>query len=412
MPSSPDDVRPPSNYRLLLSLPRAGLFAATAGAGRVGIAMTGLGLLLLVRHRSGSYAGAGGVVAAFAVAEALLGPLLARLVDRWGQSRVLPLLVTAHAAAVASLVLSPRPHLALAALAGATIPQLGALSTARWVALLRRRNLGELLPAAFSLESLVNAVAYLAGPVLVTVLAAGVDPALGTATAGALVVVSGLGLALQRSTSPPTTRGSAPAAGGRRRLLRPGFLAVVLVDLTIGVHFGASQVAVTAFAGERGAPADAGVLFGLSSAAGLLAGWAYGLRRWEVPAPRQLTALGVVLALACTVLSAAGSLPVAGAAVLVAGAVVPPVLVLATVLAEAHVDPRSLTQALTWLNSASAAGSAGATALAGLAVDGGGASAGFLLSTAAGVTLAVVAAVGSRVLGHTVDVSSSAGGRP
>ncbi|NIZ89867.1 MFS transporter [Kineococcus rubinsiae] len=412
MPASVDDGRPPSPYRVLLRLPGAALFAATAAAGRIGIAMTGLGLLLLVRERSGSFATAGAVVAAFAVAEALLGPQVARLVDRWGQSRVLPPLVAAHAAAVAGLLLSPVPPLALAALAGATIPQLGALSTARWVALLRGRRLAASLPAAFSLESLVNALAYLAGPVLVSVLAGAVDPALGTGVAAGLVVASGLALALQRSTSPPAGHPAHHPAGGGGGLLRPGFLAVLLVNLAIGVHFGASQVAVTAFAVERGTPALAGVLFGISSGAGLLAGWAYGLRRWGSAPPRQLVVLGAALAVACTALSLSTALPVAVTAVLLAGAVVPPVLVLSTVLAEAHVDPRSLTQALTWLNSAAAGGSAGATALAGLAVDARGAPAAFLVSVAAGAALALVAGVGARVLGQTVALSSNQGGRP
>jgi len=408
---SPDAVRTPSTYRHLLRLPDAARFAATAAAGRVGIAMTGLGLLLLVRARTGSYADAGAVVAAFAVAEALLGPQVARLIDRCGQTRVVPVAVTAHAAAVAGLLLGAAPPLVLAALAGATIPQLGALSTARWVALLRRRDLGALLPTAFSLESLVNALAYLAGPVLVTVLAGAVAPALGTATAGVLVVGSGLGLALQRSTSPVPGPALAAGPGRRPALLRTGFLAVVAVNLALGVHFGASQVAVTAFAAERGAPETAGVLFGISSAAGLLAGWAYGRRRWRTPAPRQLALLGAALALACGVLAATTSLPVAGAALLIAGAVVPPVLVLSTVLAEGHVPARSLTQALTWLNSAAAGGSAAATALAGLAVDRGGAGAAFLLSVAAGGALLLVATAGSRALGHTGGVRSDEAGR-
>ncbi|NAZ80948.1 MFS transporter [Kineococcus sp. R8] len=415
MPSSPPPASsPPATYRDLLRLPGAALFLGTAGAGRVGIAMSGLGLLLLARQRTGSYAEAGVAVAAFAVAEALLGPQVARLVDRWGQSRVLPPLVTAHAAAVAGLVLSPVPHVALAALAGATIPQLGALSTARWAALLRRRGLAGSLGAAFSLESLVNALAYLVGPALVAVLAAAVDPALGTVVAAALVVAAGTALALQRSTSPPTVRGRAEA-GERRGLLRRGFLAVVLVNVAIGTHFGANQVAVTAAARQLGAPAAAGVLFGLASVAGLAGGWAYGRRRWRSSAPRRLVLLGLVLALASTAASTAAgavsSLPLVAAAGIVAGAVVPPVLVLSTVLAEASVPPRSLTQALTWLNSAGAGGSAAASALAGLAVDAHGGAAGFLLSTAAGAALAVVAAAASRVLGQTGGVARRAGRR-
>ena len=131
-----------ATYRTLLRADGAAAFFLTAAVGRVGIAMTSLGIVWLVHARTGSYATAGLVTGGFAVAEAAAGPQLARLIDRFGQTRVLVPALLAHAAAVATL-------LALAAagtpdwlmtgggiLAGATIPQLGALSSARWVALL------------------------------------------------------------------------------------------------------------------------------------------------------------------------------------------------------------------------------------------------------------------------------------
>src|SRR6185503_12321448 len=52
---------------------------ARAAVGRVGIAMTGLGLVWLLHARTGSYGTAGLAAAGFALAEALIGPQLARL---------------------------------------------------------------------------------------------------------------------------------------------------------------------------------------------------------------------------------------------------------------------------------------------------------------------------------------------
>lgn len=76
--------------RDLLSLPGAAAFSTAASSGRVGVAAAGLGLVRLVTESGGSSATAGAVVGAFAAAEALVAPMVARLEDRWGQTRVLP----------------------------------------------------------------------------------------------------------------------------------------------------------------------------------------------------------------------------------------------------------------------------------------------------------------------------------
>src|SRR5438105_4323262 len=132
-----------ATYRTLLRAPGAAAFFLTATAGRVGIAMTSLGIVWLVHARTGSYITAGLVTGGFAIAEAVAGPQLARLADRFGQTRVLPAALAAHAAAVAALLAlvtaGAQDWLMTAggAAVGATIPQLGALSGTRWVALLR-----------------------------------------------------------------------------------------------------------------------------------------------------------------------------------------------------------------------------------------------------------------------------------
>ena len=188
----------PASYRTLLCAPGAAAFFLTAAVGRVGIAMTSLGIVWLVHARTGSYTTAGLVTGGFAVAEASAGPQLARLADRFGQTRVLPPALLAHAAAVATLlglVAVGVPDWAMTAggvLVGATIPQLGALSAARWAALLRDERAAA-LPTAFALESLANELAYLAGPVLVSILGASGYPAVGPILAATLVVAGRIG---------------------------------------------------------------------------------------------------------------------------------------------------------------------------------------------------------------------------
>ncbi|MFD8812563.1 MFS transporter, partial [Streptomyces sp. NPDC059627] len=95
---------PSANYRALLRTPGAAAFFLPASIGRVGIAMTGIGIVWLVHGHTGTFTSAGLVGGCFAVAEALGAPQVARLVDRFGQTRVLPPVLLAHALAVALLV--------------------------------------------------------------------------------------------------------------------------------------------------------------------------------------------------------------------------------------------------------------------------------------------------------------------
>ncbi len=256
-----------SLYAAALRTPGAARFFGAAVPGRVGIAMTSLGLVWLVHQATGSFARAGVVVGAFAIAEATVGPLVAAVIDRHGQPRVLPVSAVAHLAALALLITASRLHLGLpvlvaaAVLGGSTIPQLGALTSARWAALLPE---DPVLGAAFALESTSNGLAYLIGPALVATLAATTGPTVASATAAALVATSSLALAALRSTAPgptaalPPTGGpnstAKPPAASTRQLVTRGFLAVVGVNLAIGVFFGSMQ----ANAGKRAVPPAAG----------------------------------------------------------------------------------------------------------------------------------------------------------
>ncbi|MEU4386370.1 MFS transporter [Promicromonospora sp. NPDC023805] len=392
--------RATTGYGPLLRTPGAAAFFLTAAFGRVGIAMTGLGLVWLLHDRTGSYATAGLAAAGFALAEALVGPHLARLIDRFGQTRVLPFYLLGHGAAVAGLLLSTTPAAAIVAAtcAGAAVPQLGALSAARWAHLLRAERADE-LPTAFSLESLANATAFLLGPVLVTALGAAGHPVLASAIAAALIVGGGVALAAQRGTAPPPARGSTDGTPRERSsLLRPAFLLLALLNLAIGLYFGTMGVAVTAFAVGQGTPAVATPIIAAASLSGLLAGWLYGLRKHPTPAHRQLVLVTIYLTATAALLPLAPSALWLGVGVVLTEAAIPPALVLLTVLTERAVQPTTLTQAFTWNNSASAAGSALAAALAGRAADAWGPSGALVQAPVAGLVLVVLALVLSLVL--------------
>lgn len=386
--------RAATGYRSLLRTPGAAAFFLTAAAGRVGIAMTGLGLVWLLHARTGSYGTAGLAAAGFALAEALIGPHLARLIDRFGQTRVLPFCLLAHAAAIVSVLASTTAaaQIAAATCAGAVVPQLGALSGARWAHLLRGERADE-LPTAFALESLANATAFLLGPVLVASLGAVGDTALASGIAAGLILGGGAALAAQRRTAPRPARERAGPARTARTLLRPAFLLLALLNLAIGLFFGTMGISVSSFATGHEVPGAAAAITAAAGLSGLLSGWVYGLRRHRAPARRQLVVATAYLTGAALLLPLAPSAIWLGAAVVVTEVAVPPTLVLLNVLTEKAVHPAALTQAFTWNNSASAAGSAVAAFLAGNVADAWGASAALAQAPAAGLILLVLALV-------------------
>ena len=390
-----------TGYRPLLRTPGAAAFFLTAAVGRVGIAMTGLGLVWLLHARTGSYGTAGLTAAGFSLAEALIGPNLARLVDRFGQSRVLPFSLIAHGAAIAGVLASTTPAASIiaATCAGAVVPQLGALSAARWAHLLRAERAGE-LPTAFSLESLANAATFLLGPALVTSIGAVGDATLASAIAAVLILGGGGALAAQGRTAPPPARGRAGRARTGRTLLQPTFLLLALLNLAIGLYFGTMGISVSSFAVSHGVPGEAAPIIAASGLSGLLSGWLYGRRRHPAPARRQLVIATACLASTALLLPLAPSAIWLGAAVVVTEAAVPPTLVLLNVLTEEAVHPAVLTQAFTWNNSASAAGLALAGSLAGRAADAWGASAALAQAPAAGLVLLALSLVLSRPLWH------------
>ncbi|MGN5634766.1 MFS transporter [Streptomyces sp. AC154] len=419
------------SYRSALRTPGAAAFFLAAAPARVGVAMAGLGIVWLVHAETGSFAVAGLVTGSFAVAETLVGPQAARLMDRFGQPRVLVPLLCAHAGAITALVALALtgapvlPLMAAALAAGATVPQIGALSAARWSALLHGR--AELAPA-FALETMSNDAAFLLGPALAVLTATQLHPAAGTVLAGALVVGAGLVFAALRRTAPaPAVRVARGGTSGRApgRLWTRNFGTLLAVNAALGVFFGSMQVSVSAFAALHHAASAAGFLYGLMSAASLLAGLVYGRYHLHTPPGHRLPPILTFLACASLLPMLADAPWQLGLALLLPGAGVAPCVIVSSTLVESVMDRSVLTQAFTWTNSACAAGIAVSAAAVGRLVDGVGARTGFavpllaLTATAAltwssrtALTATTASTTATTASGRLAKQAGSAGAAP
>jgi Major Facilitator Superfamily len=380
-----------ARYRAVLSLPGAAAFFATAAVARLGVAMTSLAVLWTVRGATGSFAAAGIATAVFALAQATAGPQVARLAEDRGQHRILPWSTTVFVLAVSGLIVGARLRLPLTLLAvmamtaGATIPQIGAYSAARWRHAVHTQDQ---IAAALSLEAALNDVTFLCGPILVTTLSTVLYPAAGLTLAVTLVAIGMTAFIWQRRSEPPTHGGSDRRLVDRR-LLTPSVAALFGINMSMGFFFGAIPVMIAAFAFAHHAQALAGPIAAVSSLTSLSAGLAYGARAHRLQPVTVILVVSSFLVLGTAALSIVPNVPAMFVCYAVVGGAVAPILIPAAVLLQRTTDPRVYTQAMTWMNSASAAGIAVAAPLTGLAIQIGGWRLGCLI--AAGLTAALPA---------------------
>src|SRR5579864_5662086 len=135
-------ARPLRPYSDIFRIPGAWRFSAAGIIGRMPMSMFGLGTVLLISASTGRYGVAGAVSASGSLAYAFSSPLIARLADARGQRPVLLVLLAVFATSTAALiaaVLLKAPtwvFFAPGAIAGGSMPSLGAMVRVRWSALL------------------------------------------------------------------------------------------------------------------------------------------------------------------------------------------------------------------------------------------------------------------------------------
>lgn len=387
-----------SPFLRILALPGALAFSSAAFVARLPISMVGLGIVLLVSIKSGSYGLAGAIAAVYVIANAGVGPAQGRLTDRFGQHVVLLGSITVFAAALGGLLVAvqlgwptPVPHV-LAALAGAGLPQVGSSVRARWTHLLcERPDLRSELHTAFALEAVIDEAVFIVGPVVVTLLATALDPVAGLLVAAAFGLTGTCWLAAQRRSEPPVDRqvqdaSSRPALGWR--LLLPLSLAAA----ALGMLFGSVEVVTVAFAEDQGHPGAVGWLLALWALGSLLAGVITGAVQWRSGVHRRFQLGMGALALTMLPLPFLPGLLLLGIALFVSGFAISPTLVATMSLVESSVPAGRLTEGIAWVTTGLSAGVAPGAAIAGRVVDAFGPSRGYFVAVVAGLFGVVVAA--------------------
>jgi len=382
-------------YGEVLRVPHVGALVFATLLARFPIGINALAVVLYLRESTGSFAVAGAVAGSLAAGSGIGAPVQGRLVDRFGQRRVLVPLAFLHAVALGALVLAgesaaPTALLVLCGVvAGFAIPPTSSVLRSMWPSLLRDRP--ELVQPAYALDSVMIELIFILGPLLTGLITAVVSPQAALIVSAVSVIVGTLTF-----TALPPSRAWRPEREARAGLLgalgSPGVRSLVLISLPAGVGIGICEVALPAFADASGARELAGVLLAVWSLGSAAGGLAYGALPNRPPLERVHLLVAGLLPLSLLPLAAAPSVAVMALLVLPAGMFLAPLLATRNELVGRVALAGARTEAYTWPVTAFVGGIAVGAALAGVLVEGPGWRVAFLVAAgcaAVGTVLAV-----------------------
>ncbi|MCW4460321.1 MFS transporter [Sphingomonas sp. BT-65] len=397
-----------ATYREIFRAPGTKGFAAAGFVARLPIAMAPIGIVTMLAQSGSGYWLAGAIAATFTLTNAFAAPQISRLVDRYGQSRLLVPTTAVAVIAFALLMLAthlgwPAWTLFASALAAAAMPSMPAMVRARWTEIFRDRPE---LNTAFAFESVADELVYIAGASLSVGLSVALFPEAGVLVSTLLLALGMTAFVLQRSTAPKVRAvGGAPHRSAI--LLRPVQL-VTLALIFVGSIFATAEVTTVALTRDFGQPGAASLVIGVYALGSFVVGLIIGALNLRFPLHRQLLVVLGVLLLTTLPLLLVGSVPALAIAIFVSGVAVSPTFITAFGLVERRVPPEVLTEGVTWVMTGIGIGMALGAFVAGWVVDSFGAQNGFWVSIAAAVLALLVVTLGQRALGGEREADEAA----
>ena len=390
-------------YRALLRIVGPA-YIFVAFLGRIPLAMSQLGVLVLISSETGSYGLGGAAAGVLAVANAIGSPIAGTLADRLGQRPVVLVQSLLGAAGLITIVLvagpdASRPLLfAASAFAGVAMPQVGPLARVRWRPLTTRESdQRRLIDAAFSYEGAADEASFVLGPALIGVLAIVANPSGALVAGAAMLAVFGSWFALHPTAS-VVERHRAGDVRPEGRLWTTAFVALFLAQLCVGSVFGSIQTGTTALTRSDGHGDIAGLIHACLGVGSVTAGLAvaalpatllYSTRM--VASATALTALSLPLLLVDSILGLI-------LAVLALGFAVAPYMISNFALAGILVPAHRVGAAMTFLAGATGSGYALGAAIAGRLADEGGHQPALAVTVCSAVAALVVALAANKVL--------------
>lgn len=386
----------PENYRAFWAHAPARPVLLWSIVGRLPLYLTSLAIALQSLRDGDGLVRTGLLLAGFSIGSAIAGPLVARGMDRFGQTG--PLIGTAavHVLALAALVLLPVGEVGAVVavvVAGASIPPTSASLRALWGTL----PLGERgRRGAFALEAVLGEVFVICGPIALSVSLFFFEPSVALLIGAVMTAAGAVGVA-----SSAASRAWRAEPTGQRHLLgplaHPAFVLLFVVLLLAAAGGGTFSLLLPAFAEDIGTTSAAGFLFGVWGVGSALGGIWFGSREPSAQNVQKLfvvglAAVGVGLALPVVAWDFWSML----VAVAIGGVAIAPVSIVEYEMIQRLAPRAHITEAFTWVQTANVAGSAVGAQVAGIVSAGAGLTWGFAVAPILLVAAIATALASSR----------------
>ena len=393
-----------ASYRALLRIVGPA-YIVVAFLGRIPLAMSQIGTLVLVSTVTDSYGLGGAAAGVLAVANAIGSPLAGALADRIGQRPVVLVQSIAGALGLAGIVVvtsdrfgSMPAILAMAAITGFAIPQVGPLARVRWRPITSEEDdQRRLVDAAFSYEGSADEASFVLGPALIGVLAIVAEPAGAMLAAAVLLAVFGTWFALH-PTSDLVARRTTRDGIGAGAVWTIAFVVLVIAQFCIGAIFGSLQTGSTVLARADGQAGLVGLIHATLGIGSVIAGLAItALPERILYATRMLVAALALLVLSAPLLLVDSVASLIGVIALL-GFAVAPYMISNFALAGILVPLHRVGTAMTLLAGATGVGYALGASIAGRLADDDGHTAAFAVTVGAAGLAVLLAVTANRAL--------------
>lgn len=409
-------------YRELFSIPGAKAFCISGAIARLPISMMSLGIILALNHLYGDWTVAGVMSAAYILAVAAVTPFYARLFDRFGQRRVGGIVLGVQVASMLVFACAALWHVSLvvlfvlAVVMGLTQFSFGALVRTRWAYALRGSNHEHELNTAYALESAIDEVVFILGPILAAFLATSVHPVSQLFVPTVACAAGGAVFFSLKDTQPPVVevvevaaashddldvraavdgpkRNSAPVVGVRpssaveedtltvhqlqvrvpkhRNVMRyGGVLSLMLIFVVFNMSFSAFDLSVTAMMKDIGMQWLLGIQLAMFAVGSCIGGLLFGVRELTGSNWRQMVEFLALLTVGYVLIRLfMDNLIMLGLLSALSGLCVSPVFATGNLIVKKSIPSRQLTEGLSWLTTAGQIGGSLGSIVAGVVLD-------------------------------------------
>lgn len=348
--------------------------------------MLSLAFLLHIEQVLDSYGAAGLVLAATSAGQAVAGPLTSRWMGRWGMRPVITLTILICLGSMLAIALVEMPlwgYMLVGLTCGLSYPPIQPAVRTIYPKLVNSKQLTPL----FSLDASAQEIIWVIGPVITTFIAVQISPVVAILTAAAFLVGGGAWFL----SSPEVGRVRIPRskrALGKVLTRKPVLLATIVGFFFIGAA-AAVEASVVAVYGHGGP--EAGLILAIWSIGSLAGGLAFGhlpVGPWALARRTFIVFVGIALAglfLDFWWLSFA---------LLISGIGLAPALAVMFAIVSASVKFSDTAEAYGWVGTGQLIGAALGSAIAGFAIDSGGAGGGFFAAAILALLTFLVALFG------------------